>query len=125
MQHAVTSTESAKQYTDSEVWEDLARSEASWTPALCTKEGVITHVRASMREELHRRTRGRPPLPPHFVLLEHKKEGLRHGLILQPLGVRRATSVVMLFIDRDTKATQMLWRARVRPAVPERVGWRC
>ena len=38
MQHAVTSTESAKQYTDSEVWEDLARSEASGTPALCTKE---------------------------------------------------------------------------------------
>lgn len=35
VQHAVTSTESAKQYTDSEVQEDLARSEASCSPALC------------------------------------------------------------------------------------------
>lgn len=86
VQHAVTSTESAKQYTDSEVREDLARPEASCTPALCTKECAMTHVRACMGEELHRRTRGLPPLPPHFVLLEHKKEGLRHGLILQAVG---------------------------------------
>ena len=36
VQHAVTSTESARQYTDSEVREDPTRSEASCTPASCS-----------------------------------------------------------------------------------------